>query len=218
MFEKDKQTALMLTSLEAWCHQLLFVRQLYPSDSFASSMALRVRVKKCIHPNVSKYIEESLRRGIQRISSGVTPVVSLLILIDPDLVAETYTLSFDKFPYEEHHSTTMKHADIMESEQSWRKLLLSVLDLGSPISTVLGDDATFKLIFSEENDRCDGHRSHGVIHPTVETGCRENSCDKIRPIYKGTVATGLRFLFVVSIKGTNEIVAKSTRTANDNKP
>ena len=218
MLEKDKRTVLMITTLEAWCHQLLYVRQLYPSDSFASSRVLRVRVKKCIHPDVAKYIEESLRHGIKRFSSGTSTVMSLLILIDPDHVAETYTMTFDKFPYEDHLSTTTKHADIVESEQCWRKLLLSVLDLGSPTSTVLGDDATFKLIFSTEYSHCDGQRCHDVINSTLEIRSSENSCDKIRPIFKGIVSPGLRFLFIASIKGPNRLDAKSTRLENGNPP
>ena len=55
---------LMSAALETWCHQLLYVRRVYPSESFADSYFLGVRVKANRHPAVVAYISKAVKVAV----------------------------------------------------------------------------------------------------------------------------------------------------------
>ena len=50
--------------LETWCHQLLYVRRIYPSDTFANSYFLGLQVKVNRHPAVVQYISKAVEVAV----------------------------------------------------------------------------------------------------------------------------------------------------------
>jgi len=53
-----------MAALETWCHQLLYIRRIYPSDSFANSYFLGVRCKVNRHPGVVNYISQAVQVAV----------------------------------------------------------------------------------------------------------------------------------------------------------
>jgi HORMA domain len=192
MSSSGKWIALVVSSFEAWCHHLLFVRQLYPSETFISARVLGVSVKKCGHPMVSKYITEMLRLGIPCLSTGICSGMSLQILIDPTHLAETYTLNFERFSQQPNKLSAERNKDdIGELERCLRDLLLSVLELERRPSTIFTDASTFNIVFTAAQEPLTKGAAESPIHV--------DNCDKIIPIFNGVVAGSLKFFFVASL-------------------
>ena len=55
---------LVTAALETWCHHLLYVRRVYPSNSFANSYFLGLRVKANRHPAVVAYISRAVEAAV----------------------------------------------------------------------------------------------------------------------------------------------------------
>lgn len=190
MSSTDKWIELIVSSFEAWCHHLLFVRQLYPSEAFISSKrVLGVAVKKCCHPMVSKYITDMLRLGIPLLSTGMCSSMSLQIMIDPDHLSETYTLNFERF-LQPNKLSADRNKDIAELERCLRDLLLSVLELERRPYTFFTDASTFKIVFTAAQEPLTKGSDENTIHA--------DHSDKIIPIFNGVAIGSLKFLFVAS--------------------
>ena len=56
--------------LETWCHQLLSVRRVYPSESFANSYFLGLQVKANRHPSVVEYITKAVEVAVPALISS----------------------------------------------------------------------------------------------------------------------------------------------------
>ena len=82
--------------IEAATHFILNKRQLYPEAIFVSRLAFGVPVKTSIHPDVNKYIEESLDCLMSALDSRDSQIVGFDLVVldqDEDLV-EKYAFGF----------------------------------------------------------------------------------------------------------------------------
>lgn len=188
---RDTLIDLFTSAFEAWCHHLLYVRKLYPSESFDSIKVLGVKVKKCMHPKVLKYISDTIGVGLPTLLENASEV-SLLIVIGPDHV-ETFTVSFEKCTLANNvlPGSVEKSTSLAELERCLQELIISVFDLERNQS-LMNDDSTFKLIFASRNG-----------HDLTDLNCATagECCGKIIPIFKGTVPSILQLVFSASIGG-----------------
>jgi hypothetical protein len=93
---KQQWLDLLKATLETWSHQLLFVRRVYPRDSFCETRFLAVNCHANRHPDVVAYIQESVRLAAESFVARVADEMSLIILdnslLDGDDVLEVYSL------------------------------------------------------------------------------------------------------------------------------
>lgn len=57
-------TGLLGATLETWCHHLLYVRNVYPRETFCNSYFLGVRCKACRHKSVVDYISAAVKVAV----------------------------------------------------------------------------------------------------------------------------------------------------------
>jgi hypothetical protein len=76
---KKQWSVLLGASLEAWSHHILYVRQVYPRETFAPTRFLGVRCYVSRHPDVVAYIQSYVKVAVPSILSGVTDEVVLCI-------------------------------------------------------------------------------------------------------------------------------------------
>jgi hypothetical protein len=122
--EKQAHSALWCSTLEMFCHQVLYVRRLYPKESFCTTRFLGVQCYANRHPQVVDYITETVKMAATSLLEGTTNEIGIIIF---DQISqcrhEKYTLSFSSTP----RLTTS--SNLHEREQDARELILSVLSL-----------------------------------------------------------------------------------------
>ena len=89
----DKLIALWSATLEAWSHELLFQRHVYPRDTFCPTKFLGVSCHACRHPKVVDYITNTLQFIVPSIVTGSIAQVSFVIMKDCFDVSETFSLT-----------------------------------------------------------------------------------------------------------------------------
>lgn len=75
--------SLLASTLEMWCHQLLYVRHIYPRDSFTATTFLDLDGCCCYvqrHVAVVQYISEAVQMAIPTLLNGIADQFSLLVL------------------------------------------------------------------------------------------------------------------------------------------
>lgn len=81
VFKRNCVTLINFT-LETWVHQLLYVRMVYPPDTFTISSFLGIRCYVCRHPDVDTYITETLKIVVPSLMSNVANEISFIITDD----------------------------------------------------------------------------------------------------------------------------------------
>jgi hypothetical protein len=148
--EKDattKQKSLWCAALEIFCHQVLFVRRVYPKETFCSTRFLGVQCKANRHPGVVDYISETIRVIVPALFDGASNEISLVIFDQANNVQhEKYSLCLSQIP----------KASDEEHEREMRDLILSVYTLEGLDSPAWNSSITFKitLFLPSENQNC----------------------------------------------------------------
>ncbi|KAG7350370.1 2-oxyglutarate/Fe(II) oxygenase [Nitzschia inconspicua] len=133
-------TALWKGALEIFLHQLLYIRKVYPRDTFASTRFLETQCHVCRHPDVVSYINEA-----------VEAIVSELISKNDcnELVVEIYNQT-NMTSYEEYYISfdpdTKTEAPIADVEKDLRDLICSVGSVGRVASTNWPDSVSFRIL------------------------------------------------------------------------
>jgi hypothetical protein len=95
---EDQQLRLSLWkgALEIFIHQVLYVRRIYPKDSFCSTRFLGVQCHACRHPKVVSYIGNSLKVSIPAIVSEGSTTEMVVDIYDQVKMHtyERYSLTF----------------------------------------------------------------------------------------------------------------------------
>lgn len=144
----QKWSALLSSTLETWCHQVLYARQVYPRDTFTPTRFLGIACFANRHPGVVSYISDTIQVAVPAFLSGSVNEVSLVVMKDSFTISEIFTLTFSNLAQIEGEP----HGLLEWLERGMRELVLSVLSLqGSPHDR-LGDDASFKLSMRTASD------------------------------------------------------------------
>lgn len=96
--DPEELTLLWKGAMEIFIHQLLYVRKVYPRDSFVSTRFLETQCHACRHPGVVSYISEALEMVVSELLDADNNCDELVVQIydQADLeVYEEYYISFE---------------------------------------------------------------------------------------------------------------------------
>lgn len=144
---KKELEALWLATFETWCHQLLYLRSVYPRDTFAPTRFLGISsCHACRHPGVVQYIHNTLQVVVPSLLTGSAKQVSLVVMKDCFTVSETFTLSLASLSSDDNNDEQVSFSDTLEdTERAARDLILSLLSLERLPRKRLTDEASFKI-------------------------------------------------------------------------
>lgn len=148
--DPEELAALWKGALEVFIHQLLYVRRIYPRDTFASSRFLETQCHVCRHPGVVSYIQEALEVVVaELLSDGDCDELVVEIYDQVDMTSyEEYYISFD--------SDTKTVAPIAHVEKDLRDLICSVGTVGRVASQRWPDSVSFKILLHRQSNAPNG--------------------------------------------------------------
>jgi hypothetical protein len=142
--QKEAHAALWCSTLEMFCHQVLYVRRLYPKESFCTTRFLGVQCYANRHPQVVGYITETVKMAATSLLEGTSSEMAIIIF---DQITqcrhEKYTLSFAKTPLPTTTSSSSLHE--RERERDARDFILSVLTLEGVSAPNWDSSVTFRI-------------------------------------------------------------------------
>lgn len=139
--DPEELTLLWKGAMEIFIHQLLYVRKIYPHDTFVLTRFLETHCHACRHPGVVSYIDEALEMVVSTLLDTDNDCDELVVQIynQEDLTLyEEYYLSFD--------SDTRTVAPIANVEKDLRDLICSVGSIGHVASSRWPDSVSFKVL------------------------------------------------------------------------
>lgn len=186
-------SSLLGATLEAWINHLLYVRRVYPRDSFVATRFLGIQCQVNRHPGVVDYIFESLRTAVPALVSGTADEIAVAIFKDECVVLERFVLNFS-----ERIDVSREELPIRELEQGMRNLILRVHSLeGREMGSLQRrcDSLCFKVTLrvsktasADPSPEVMKALSEGEwFHPDKES-CRPSSNDRIRPLHRVSVS------------------------------
>jgi hypothetical protein len=135
-----------------WLHQVLYVRRVYPKDTFCPTRFLSVQCKAHRHPGVVSYISEAVRVAVPALLDGVANEICLVIVAGQNQVTvEKYCLIFSK------QSNQINLSSMTDLERQVRDLVLSVhtLEGQTPFPPAIPDLLfKVKMYIPAENKNC----------------------------------------------------------------
>jgi len=156
---KKQWSALLSATLENWAHQLLYVRHVYPRETFGSARFLGVRCRVCRHPAVVSYISDTVNVVVPSIVEGVANEISFVITETDENLGSTREVEKYKLRILDMLSDWKEDGDISQlmkyMERSMRDVILQVHSLHSERATS-SDSVSFKITMHipEENTTC----------------------------------------------------------------
>jgi hypothetical protein len=142
-------SALLSATLETWCHQVLYARQVYPRDTFKATRFLGIACFANRHPGVVSYISDTVQEAVPALLSKSVNQVSLVVMKDTFTISETFTLTLSNLA----QVLEGEPQGLLEAlERGMRELILSVKSLEGSPHTRLGDDASFKISMRTTTD------------------------------------------------------------------
>lgn len=135
----DSIEALLKASLEALCHQILYLRRVYPKESFTPKVSI-FGIGSCHasrHPGVVQYIADTLEQVVKAILAGLSEEIHLVLLTDTTEIAETYILNVKQLGEAKESFGAL--------ERCLRDVLLGVNILDGSKTPKWGDDASFQI-------------------------------------------------------------------------
>lgn len=184
--------------METWCHEILYLRQVYPRDTFAPTKFLGVSCHACRHAGVVCYITTTLGVIVPSILSGSVTHVSLVLMKDAFTIDETYTLIVSSSVLATNTDNDDSLEVLQQTERCLRDLILSVLSLEGLPKKKWTNDASFKLTMQtaeQKDDYCHElttafdqgtwyrpNRSDGEVEA--------NPNEKVRPLHHVSLPNG----------------------------
>lgn len=190
----DQWKKLLGATLETWAHHLLYMRRVYPRETFVPTSFLGVRCQANRHPGVVSYIRDSIEVGVPALISGVADEISLVIIESDELMGSTtelekYCLSFraiaDSWENDSQFPELMAYM-----ERSMRDLVLQIHSMESSRAS-LSETCSFtiSLHIPEENKSCKELNqafAQGTWSAYDKDGCGKTSAvtEIIRPLHE----------------------------------
>lgn len=148
---KKRWSTLLGATLEAWAHELLYVRHVYPRETFGQTRFMGVLCHASRHPAVVSYITNTVKVAVPSVISGVADEISLTIIDHgEDGMVSSNSRELEKYILRFAHAafscdTTAVFSETTEHlERGMRDLVLSALALESGRATS-SDSVSFKL-------------------------------------------------------------------------
>jgi hypothetical protein len=146
-------SSLLSATLESWAHHMLYVRHVYPRETFGGSSFLGVRCYVARHPGVVSYITNTLKVAVPSLLAGVADEISLIIFDNGDYSTsstspselEKYVLRFSDAQINRTSSDAkIPLVTMQQLERGMRDILLSAhaLESGRP---TLSESVSFRL-------------------------------------------------------------------------
>ena len=149
--DENERAELLAAALETWLHLLLYVRCVYPRDTFQCIRFLGVRCKANRHPVVASYISDSLRVAVPVLLHPAANEISLIILDGSSgKQLEKYSLVFSE-------ALNNARPSLHELETVLRSLILSTLALDGQLTKKVSSDVTFKIILHVDKEDTSCH-------------------------------------------------------------
>jgi isopenicillin N synthase-like dioxygenase len=138
--DQEEFTALWKGALEVFVHQLLYVRRVYPRDTFGASRFLGSQCHVCRHPDVVSYINEALEIVVPGLLLNGSCNEFVVEIYDQVKMTtfEEYYISFDP------HMRIV--APLENVEKDLRDLICSVGTVGRVASSRWPDSVSFKIL------------------------------------------------------------------------
>ena len=145
--EEQQRLSILLwkSTFEMFCHQILYVRKLYPKDSFMKTRHLGVQCYVNRHPDIVSYITETVSMATHALIEENTSTAISTIIFDQITLRsyEKYTFSFDNGNVRRRN--TASTTSIEEQEQDSREFVLSILTLQGITTPNWGSSMTFRI-------------------------------------------------------------------------
>jgi hypothetical protein len=164
---EERFHALLKATLEAWAHQILYSRGVYPRSTFCPTTVWGLRCQACRAKEVVRYIQDSIDQAMLALVKGAAASLTLVIVDDDDSndddddddnnnnrndgntdgsEQERWTLAFSYL----HPSPNMP--GVLQAEKFLRALLLRVQSLVDPRQRQgkvlrITDSTSFRLVW-----------------------------------------------------------------------
>lgn len=193
-------------------HELLYLRNIYPTETFSAFMYLGMQVHAVRHTELSNYIEEFIQVAAPSLSRGLADALCLVIVEEgsqetqegqrntrEEDVLERYVFEFDSAlaasVHNEWKSAPNKNILIGENggvrsrlvgmEREFRNMILRIIGLGALFDAdVLPPGATFRLCLRTTTRALSGSRSNrkNILRHNLNAGSWIQSQSESRPI------------------------------------
>jgi len=157
---KKRWSTLLGATLEAWAHELLYVRHVYPRETFGQTRFLGVLCHASRHPAVVSYITNTIKVAVPSLVSGVADEIALTIVDNGEdgMASSSNRRELEKFVlrFFRSASSDIVIAETIELlERGMRDLVLSAQALESGRTTT-SDSVSFtlKLHLPDEDRTC----------------------------------------------------------------
>jgi HORMA domain len=214
-------SSLLSAALESWAHQLLYVRHVYPRETFGGSSFLGVRCHVSRHPGVVSYITNTLKVAVPSLLTGVADEISLTIFDNDDenTVLDKYVLRFSGEQINGVSSDgKIPEETVQQLERGMRDLVLSAHALESGRAT-LSESVSFKLSLHipEEDRTCAALNEAFAVGTWFAPRSNSEVGDEAIPRSRGRVIRPLHHVSNASI-GSIQFVMQKSREDNRKKP
>lgn len=190
---KKRWELLLGSTLETWAHHLLYVRHVYPRETFCLSTFLGVRCRANRHPDVVAYIKDSIKTAVPALVGGVADEVALTITANADdetigasVEMETYRLRIRGMAQEWGIENDVSQL-MSVLERNMRDLVLCVHGLESGRASS-SDALSFKItLHIPEEDKSCSELNQGFSDGTwVSSGQAARQAAVIRPLHQAS--------------------------------
>ena len=164
---QESVAVIWAATLEVWVHQILFVRRVYPLETFGPAEYQGITTcKVCRHPEVVSYIHDTVETAVPALLGGTATELSLRI-VERDAVTETIAMEWEVYTLRMLNihlalaeqivasDATTKAELLLQLERGLRNLILKVQGLshGHVTSSVLSlDQLSFELTLKVPNE------------------------------------------------------------------
>jgi hypothetical protein len=152
--DREQLTTLWKGALEVFVHQLLYIRKVYPRDTFGASRFLGAQCHICRHPGVVSYINKAIETVVSEflLNGGCNEFVVEIYDQIKMTSYEEYYISFD--------SHTRAVASLGDVEKDLRDLICSVGTVGRVASSRWPDSVSFKILvqYTSQDSVCDTNK------------------------------------------------------------
>ncbi|KAL7565019.1 hypothetical protein ACA910_020731 [Epithemia clementina (nom. ined.)] len=84
-------------TLEVWAHQILYVRRVYPQETFISTEYQGITTcRVCRHPEVVSYIHDTVQAAVPALLRGTATEIALTI-VERDSITETVAMEWEVY-------------------------------------------------------------------------------------------------------------------------
>jgi mitotic spindle assembly checkpoint protein MAD2B len=138
-------------------HSILYLRKIYPQDSFRAVRQYGIAVHQSRHPKVCEYIEHMARSCMEFVKRGVVEKVSLVVLSASESPLERFAFDLRDFPElsAKLSATTVDEDDggvtYQEVCSQYRACLSTLTSLNDSFGE-LPPDCTFSIIMETKDD------------------------------------------------------------------